>query len=92
MPTKTNTPKLTGGKRGWSAALECAYYGDGQNLQMPCICYNPVDGFFVQSWLLRVERPFVWLEHVERSTCTGRPKHRHSDYGRVRREILGEQS
>ena len=89
---KTNTSKLTGGKRGWSAALSAAYYGNGRDMHSPCIRYSHERGFFVESLYTPTDPDVIWSEPCGHHANTGQKFHKYSDYGRVRREILGEQS
>ena len=84
---KTNTSKLTGGKRGWSAALSAAYYGNGRDMHSPCIRYSHERGFFVESSYIPAEANVV-MESRVRYHPSGKKFHRHSDYGKIRSVIL----
>lgn len=87
MP-KLHTPKLTGGKKGWSAAIDDAYYGLGLAMHSPCIRYSHARGFFVEPASVPGDQDTLWQEPVGYHP-DGRKLQRASDYGRVAEEING---
>lgn len=91
MP-KLHTPKLTGGKKGWSAAIDDAYYGIGLAMHSPQIRYSHERGFFVQPQSVPMGNTVLWWEPCAYHADTGQKFQRYSDYGRVRRDILGDPS
>ena len=77
----TTTTKITGGKKGFDAAIRAAYHGCGLDMHSPAVAYSQADGFFVQS--ANTSTGAIWLAraayHADSGDATIRPR----DYAEV---------
>lgn len=83
----SNITRITGGRRGFVAAIDEAF--SARSLHNPEVRYSHSRGFHVESGMVPADDNVVWqAEACYRADDNGRRCPRSADYSAVRREIL----
>lgn len=85
---QTIQSNITGGKKGFIAAIDAAFYGNGQRMHNPTIRYSHSNGFHVESGLTPADDDVIWSELAFYRANDGSQSIRPSEYNEVRAAIL----
>jgi len=86
--TTTKSNHITGGKKGFIAAIDKAFYGDGSKMSNPTIRYSHERGFHVESGIHPADSDVIWSEAANYWANTGAKTVAPKDYNDVRETIL----